>query len=87
MAGYDSAAKRYRQSEKRRLKNKSDRSKVKTEIRKYLDTVQSGDKSNAQESFKKIQKLIDTASQKGVYHKNNAARKKSRLHKLLVEMD
>ncbi|MFP4329475.1 MAG: 30S ribosomal protein S20 [Alkalispirochaetaceae bacterium] len=81
-----SAAKRYRQSEKRRLRNKAVRSRVRTTIRKFREAVAANDKSEAELQFKAVTKLIDTAAGKGVYHKNTAARTKSRLSKHLQQL-
>ncbi|NBB90478.1 MAG: 30S ribosomal protein S20 [Spirochaetes bacterium] len=78
-----SAAKRYRQSLKRRTRNRAMRSKVRTEIRGFLDAVDGKDKSAAETRLQSVTKLIDTAAGKGVYHKNTAARTKSRLRKKL----
>ena len=45
--------------------------------------VKAGDRDAAEVKFKEMSKLMDTASGKGVYHRNTVARKKSRMHKLL----
>jgi len=81
LANKGSAAKRHRQSEKKRLSNRMAKSKVKTEIRKFEEAVQAKDKEHAEEYLKTVIKLIDTAARKNIYHKNTAARKKSRLSK------
>ena len=78
-----SAAKRHRQSQKRRMRNREMRSEVRTGIRKFLDAVNGNDRSTAESRFQEVNKLIDTAAGKGVYHKNTAARTKSRLRKKL----
>ncbi len=83
LAGSSSAAKRYKQSEKARMRNKIAKSTVKTEIRKFQETLKSNNRESAESQLKIIEKLVDTAAGKGLYHKNNAARKKSRLHKAL----
>lgn len=78
-----SAAKRYRQSEKRRIKNKSVRSEIRTSAKRVLDAISSQDRANADSEFRAYSALIDSASRKGVYHQNTAARKKSRMaHKV-----
>lgn len=87
MANKGSAAKRHRQSEKRRLRNRIAKSEVKTEIRKFQTSLQNKDQDSAQEQLKVIIKLIDTAAGKGIYHKNNAARKKSRLARALTSLE
>lgn len=86
MIGQGSAAKRHRQSEKRRVKNRAVRSQVRSGIRKFLSAVDAADKDSATEQLKVVTKLMDTAAGKGVYHKNTAARTKSRLNKKLNAM-
>ncbi len=75
----NSAAKRHRQSEKRRIKNKSVRSQVRTSAKRVLAAVASKDQDAAGTALRDFSKLIDTAAGKGIYHHNTAARKKSRL--------
>ena len=87
MANKGSAAKRHRQSEKRRLRNRMTKSRVKTEILKFQTSVEEKNKESAQDQLQVIIKLIDTATGKGIYHKNNAARKKSRLTKALNSLE
>lgn len=74
-----SAAKRFRQSEKRRIRNKSVRSQVRSSAKQVLAAVESNDSAAAETAFRAYVKLIDSAAQKGVYHKNTAGRKKSRM--------
>lgn len=81
-----SAAKRYRQSEKRRLRNKAVRSRVRSGIRRFREAVAANDKTEAQNRFQEVTKLIDTAAGKGVYHRNTAARTKSRLSRHLQKL-
>lgn len=76
-----SAAKRHRQSEKRRLHNRIVRSRVRTSVKKILLAVQAGQKEDAASAFRSFSALIDSAARKGVYHPNTAARKKSRMAK------
>ena len=83
MPAKNSAAKRHRQSEKRRSRNRNVRSRIHTEKRKLLEAIEENDKINADVSFRELAKLIDSATNKGVYHPNTADRKKSRLHKKL----
>ena len=86
MIAHGSAAKRHRQSEKRRSNNRAVRSKVRSGIRKFLEAVDVDNKDSATEQLQVVTKLIDTAAGKGVYHKNTAARTKSRLRKKLNAM-
>ena len=79
MANIKSAKKRARQSEKNRQHNASLRSMVRTYIKKVLAAVASGDKTIAEEALKTAQPVIDRMADKGLIHKNKAARHKSRL--------
>ncbi|MDA3850165.1 MAG: 30S ribosomal protein S20 [Spirochaetaceae bacterium] len=80
------ASKRLRQNKKVRLHNKSIKSTVRTSIKAFDKAVFTHDKTAAEQAYTSFVKLIDTAAGKGIYHKNTAARKKSRLHKVLVNM-
>ena len=86
MIGKGSAAKRHRQSEKRRASNRAVRSEVRSGVKKFLDAADAENKESATEQLQVVTRLIDTAAGKGVYHKNTAARTKSRLHKKLNAM-
>lgn len=78
-----SAAKRFRQSEKRRIKNKSVRSEIRTSAKRLLDAISSQDRAIADKEYRAYAALVDSAARKGVYHQNAAARKKSRMaHKV-----
>lgn len=74
-----SAAKRHRQSEKRRMKNKAIRSEVRSGAKRVLTAVASNERSAADEAYRAYVALVDSATRKGVYHKNAAGRKKSRM--------
>ena len=79
MFNTSSAAKRERQNEKRRMRNREAKSTVRTAIKKFQLATQAQDKDLAKEKFDLAIKLIDTAGSKGVYHSNTVSRKKSRL--------
>ena len=79
MANIKSAKKRARQSEKHRQHNASLRSMVRTYIKKVVAAIAAGDKKLAEESLKAAQPVIDRMADKGLIHKNKAARHKSRL--------
>lgn len=81
MANIASAKKRARQAEKHRKHNASLRSMVRTYIKKVIAAIDSGDKKAAEESLKVATPVIDRMAQKGLLHKNKAARHKSRLSK------
>ncbi len=77
MANIKSQKKRNRQNAVRRERNKSIKSDLKTRIKKVEQAAAAGEPTD--ELFKKAQKTIDVAAQRGVLHPNTAARKKSRL--------
>lgn len=79
MANSKQAAKRARQNDKRRLHNMAMRSKVRTSMKKVLAAIEAGDKEAATSAFRTAQPLIDSMVNKGILHKNKAARHKSRL--------
>ena len=58
-------------------KNKADKSELKTTLKKYEAALVSGDKTAAQAAYAVAVKAVDQAVNKGLLHKNNAARKKS----------
>ncbi len=80
MANTNSAAKRARQAEKRRSLNTSQRSNLRTHIKKVIASAESGDSIKAQAAYKQVVPIIDAAVNKGLVHKNKAARDKSRLN-------
>ena len=81
MANIKSAKKRILVNETKAARNKAIRSKVKTAIKKVDAAVAAGDKAAAQAALLAATTEIDKAATKGVYHKNNASRKVSRLSK------
>ena len=83
MANIKSAKKRILVADKKTARNKSIRSKVKTSIKKVEAAVEAGDKEAAAAALKAATSEIDKAQTKGVYHKNNASRKVSRLAQLV----
>ena len=80
MANSLSARKRARQAEKHRLRNASQRSHMRTSIKKVLAAIESGDKSAAEAAYKAAVPAIDSSVTKGLMHRNKAARHKSRLN-------
>ena len=81
-----SAAKRHRQNLKRRDRNRSVRTRVRTRARNFETAVQEKDKVAAEKSYRVFTSEIDAAVAKGVVQKNTAARKKSRLSKVLAAL-
>lgn len=76
-----SAAKRHRQSLKRRIRNRHIRSTVKTAVKEIREVVAEGDASKAGEALSKAVSTIARAGSKGVLHKKTVARKVARLSK------
>ena len=79
MPNHKSAEKRVRQNEKRREVNRSNRGRLRTSIRKLRSELTAGDAKSIQELLPETISTIDKAVQKGVLHRNAAARYKSRL--------
>ncbi len=80
MANFPQSRKRARQGEKRRRHNASFRSMVRTYIKKVDAAVAGGDHSSATEAYNQAVPVIDRMANKGIIHKNKAARHKSRLN-------
>jgi small subunit ribosomal protein S20 len=74
-----SGRKRVRQDVKLNAANSALRSKFRTAIKGVLKAVKAGDKTQAAAAFKTAQSVIDSIADKGIFHKNKAARHKSRL--------
>lgn len=74
-----SGLKRRRQNEVRRLRNRAVRSRVRTTIKALRTAITSGDAALVKELLPRTVSVIDTGVRKGVFHKNSAARFKSRL--------
>jgi small subunit ribosomal protein S20 len=81
MANHKSAEKRVRQNTKRNEINRSNRSKLRTQIKSLRASLSTGDKKSSTELLNPTVSLIDKAVNKGLIHKNTAARYKSRLTK------
>lgn len=86
MANIKSAKKRILVSRVKADRNKAVRSGVKTAMKKVFAAIESGDKAAAQAELAAATKTIEMAGSKGVYHKNNIARKVSRISKAVNEM-
>ena len=74
-----SGLKRVRQDERLNAANTALRSKFRTVVKNVQKAVAAGDKAKAVEQFKVAQPVIDSVADKGIFHKNKAARHKSRL--------
>jgi len=79
LANIASARKRARQSEKRRARNASQRSMVRTLIKKVTKAIEAKDKAAAEVAYKEMVPVLDRYADHGMIHKNKAARHKSRL--------
>lgn len=86
MANHKSAEKRVRQNIKRNEINRSNRSKLRTQIKKLRSALSASDKKESVELLTPTVSLIDKAVNKGLIHKNTAARYKSRLTKHVSEL-
>lgn len=81
MANHKSSEKRVRQNTKRNAINRSNRSKLRTQIKSLRSALTSNDKAQSTELLNPTISVIDKAVNKGLIHKNTAARYKSRLTK------
>lgn len=86
MANHKSALKRIRQNEKRRIHNRTFRSRARTLVKKARAGIASGDAEAAQEAVRVAVRDLDMAASRGTIHPKNAARRKSRLMKQLAAM-
>ncbi|MDY6049120.1 MAG: 30S ribosomal protein S20 [Corynebacterium sp.] len=79
MANIKSQKKRIKTNEKRRQRNQSIRSAARTEIRKFREILAEGEKDAAEAQLRAASRTLDKAVTKGVFHRNNAANKKSKM--------
>ena len=86
MPNIKSAKKRVKVTETKTLQNKIFRTQMKTAMKKYEAAIEAGDAALAQETYKAAVKKIDMAVNRGIIHKNAAARKKSQFTKKLKAM-
>ncbi|WP_044300889.1 30S ribosomal protein S20 [Rhodopirellula sallentina] len=80
MPNTQSAKKRLRQNEVRRLRNRGVRSNMRSAVRRVREAVAAGDQDAAQSAFRLACKKLDQAAARGVIHRNAASRTKSRLN-------
>jgi small subunit ribosomal protein S20 len=83
MANIKSQIKRNRQNERRRQRNKSGRSFLKTKVKRFEEAIEAGEGDTAREALQVVSRELDKAAGKGIIHRNKAATKKSRLAKRL----
>ena len=86
MANTVQAKKRARQAEKHRQHNASFRSMVRTAIKRVVAAIETGDKDQAQAAYAEAVPVIDRMADKGIIHKNKAARHKSRLNAQIKDL-
>jgi small subunit ribosomal protein S20 len=80
LANTAQATKRARQAENRRQRNASQRSELRSSIKKVFAAIRSGNSEAALQAYRKAVPVIDSAVGKGLIHQNKAARHKSRLN-------
>lgn len=86
MANHKSAEKRVRQNARRNEINRSNRSKLRTQIKSLRTAIANHDKKDSGDLLTSTISLIDKAVNKGIIHKNTAARHKSRLTRHVNEL-
>jgi small subunit ribosomal protein S20 len=86
VANIKSQIKRNRQNEKRRLRNKSVKSSLKTAVRKFTEATAAGDRETADTLLRAATRKLDKAVSKGVIHKNQAANRKSAIARKLSSL-
>lgn len=87
MANHKSAIKRIRQNEKRRLHNRTYRNRARTLVKKARTAIESGDLQEARAATQIAVRDLDKLASRGVVHKRNAARRKSRLMRQLSQLE
>jgi small subunit ribosomal protein S20 len=83
VANIKSQIKRNRQNERRRLRNKAVRTRLKTEAKAVRETAAAGDTDTAEEQLRATSRMLDKAASKGAIHRRTAARRKSKLARSL----
>jgi len=86
LANSPQAIKRARQAENRRQRNASQRSTMRTSIKKVIAAINAGDREAASQAYAAAVPVIDSAAGKGLIHTNKAARHKSRLNQHIRSM-
>ena len=86
MASHASALKKNRQDQKRRIRNRAHASRLRTQLKKIGEALQSGDAAVAAGLMKDTVSLVDRTAKHRVIHRNAASRKKSRLARALAKL-
>ena len=87
MANKKSAIKRLRSADRRRLRNRVYRGGARTIVRNARRLIEAGREEEAREAVRRAASALDKAAEKGIIHKNNAARRKSRLMRQLNQIE
>jgi len=87
LANIKSAIKRNKQNEKRRLRNRIFRGRARTAVKKARLAIDANDSDSAHQAALEAISALDKAAERGVLHKNNAARRKSRLMRRLAALE
>ncbi len=87
MANIKSAIKRNKQNEKRRVRNRIFAGRARTFVKKARQAIGDGELQDARQATQEAIIALDRAAEKGIIHKNNAARRKSRLMRRLNELE
>jgi small subunit ribosomal protein S20 len=86
LANSAQARKRARQAEKHRQRNTSARSMMRTHVKNVVKAINAGDKAAAESAYQAAVPMVDRMANKGLIHKNKAARHKSRLNQRIRAM-
>jgi small subunit ribosomal protein S20 len=86
MANHFSALKRARQTERRTVRNRANKSRVRSALRELREALTAGNRENAEQAYRRTVSTLDKAIQKGVLHGNTADRYKSRLSARLAAL-
>ena len=87
MANTKSAIKRIKQNEKRRLRNRYFVGRARTYVKRARQAMEDEELETARQATREAISALDKAAEKGILHKNNASRRKSRLTKHLAELE
>ena len=87
MANIKSAIKRNKQNEKRRIRNRTYVAGARTYVKKAQLAIEGGELNDARQATLEAVSALDKAAEKGVLHKNNAARRKSRLMRRMAALE
>jgi small subunit ribosomal protein S20 len=86
MADLQRQIKRNRQNERRRVRNRTARSEVKSRLRRFRIAADAGDRDEAETAYQVAARKLDKAAEKGVVHRNFAANHKAKMARRLTEL-